>query len=516
MRNVETSLSAKIIRNVVSSGLRVVLLAPLPFIMTPLILRKIGTAGYGTWAVFVALNSLTSLADLGMVGTVSKYVAEYYAHKDFQGLNRLLNTGLVIFAVISCTVGLVVWSSSRLITSTLFKGSSAPTGELAVLLKYFVIVISANILTLLLSSVTTGLQRLDLSSWIGTINVLGVAIIGGGLLLRGWGLEGLVFGQVCASILTVATYAVVVKRLLPEARLKMESVDRAEAKKMFSFSLRLYITQAAVAVQNQLEKFLLALFVGVPAAGWYDMGGDIALKLRGLISLVLGPILPAASELNALNDEQRLKELYYRAQKYLAFFGVPLACYVTVIARRFVGLWVGPQLSFVAVPLAVLLWVNFFNLVTGPGFLIFAGKGHLSPGIRSAMASIILNVVFSVPLIYWLGFAGAVVGTSLSVVFGSTYFIYLFHTQTGYSVSRLLREAYGKPLICGIVVGTGLWMACREIAPSWVRLGVFGVLFGVVYVAAVLGSRFFDRYDWSKIESLVPMARHARWLIPVA
>ena len=57
-------LSAKIIRNVIFGGLRYVLVAPIPFLLTPLILHKIGTAGYGTWAVFLAINGLTSLADM--------------------------------------------------------------------------------------------------------------------------------------------------------------------------------------------------------------------------------------------------------------------------------------------------------------------------------------------------------------------------------------------------------------------------------------------------------------------
>src|SRR5258707_6506447 len=89
------SLSAKMVRIVAASGLRSVLVAPVPFIMTPIILRKIGTAGYGTWAVFLAISGLTSLADLGMVGTLGKHVAEYHARKDFEALNRLLSTGLV-------------------------------------------------------------------------------------------------------------------------------------------------------------------------------------------------------------------------------------------------------------------------------------------------------------------------------------------------------------------------------------------------------------------------------------
>ncbi len=207
------------------------------------------------------------------------------------------------------------------------------------------------------------------------MNIYCAALVSIILLYRGRGLSALVFGQVCSSVLGLAIYAIAVKGLLPEATLNTRLFDVTEAKKMFHFSLRLYLTQAAVAVHNQIEKFLLAFFTGVAAAGWYDIASDVALKIRALVSLVLGPVLPAASELDALQDEKRLEELYFRTQKYLAFFGVPLTCYVAAISSRFVDLWLGSKLAFLGIPLADLLSVNFFNLITGPGFLIFAGRG---------------------------------------------------------------------------------------------------------------------------------------------
>jgi O-antigen/teichoic acid export membrane protein len=512
----QTALSSKIIRNVISSGFRSILVAPVPFIMTPIILRKIGTGGYGTWAVFLAISGLTSLADLGMVGTLSKHVAEYHARKDYESLNRLLNTGLAIFAALSIGLASVLWLVCSMVPAILFRGSPLQGADLVVLFRYFLIVIFANILTLLFSSVTSGLQRLDLTNGISTVSIYCAAVIGGVLLFRGWGLRGLVCGQICASVLSLTIYGVALRRLLPWFIPSAMHIDAAEAKKMFHFSLRLYLTQAAVAVHNQIEKFLLALFVGVAAAGWYDIASDVALKIRGLLSLVLGPVLPAASELDAIRDEERIAELYFRTQKYLAFFGIPAVCFVAAISKPFVNLWIGPKLAFLGFPLAVLLLVNFYNLVTGPGFLIFAGRGNLRPGMQSAVAGLILNVVLSFGMIYRFGFAGALLGTSISLGVASTYFLYLFHRQTGYSVKKLFREAYLKPMIISIPLAGLLMLALGARIPSWAALVALGILFFALYVTTLLFSHFFDRYDWSKFESLIPAIRHARRIIPVA
>ena len=224
-------LGNKIIRNVIFGGLRYLFVVPIPFVMTPLILHKIGVAGYGTWAVFLALNGLTSLADLGLVGTLSKFVAEYHAQRDFIALARLLNSGLGLFLMLDVVVSAALWVAIPLLVKNLFHGSTVPSAELIVLLRCFLVVIAANILTQLFASVTTGLQRLDLTNVMSAVNVLLGAFLGGFLLLRGWGLRGLVYGYIGAGVLTVAIYLAMVRKLLPQIPLNPFRFDTAEARK---------------------------------------------------------------------------------------------------------------------------------------------------------------------------------------------------------------------------------------------------------------------------------------------
>jgi O-antigen/teichoic acid export membrane protein len=263
-------------------------------------------------------------------------------------------------------------------------------------------------------------------------------------------------------------------------------------------------------VHNQIEKVFLAALVGVAPVGWYDIASDSALKVRGAIGFILGPILPAASELDALGDESRIKELYYRAHKYLALCGVPVVCWVAAISRRFVELWIGRDLRMVAVPLSILLCVNFFNLATGPGFYILAGKGDMGPGIQSAALGVILNTVLSFILIYKFGFAGAVVGTSVSLLVASAYFIAVFHRRMRYLFSRVVWECYWKPFCCSCLALVPALLAKQQKNTSWAGLAEIGILFGVLYCAAILSSGFIDQYDWAKLASIAPVLGQAR------
>ena len=509
-------LGAKITRNVAYNGVRLILLAPLPLVVIPFFLKKLGTSGYGTWAIFLAVNGLTSLADLGLVTALSKHVAEFYAVKDFPALRRLINTGLVLYLGIAGLLAGILWISSSFLLTALFRGSPIPARELEILWYYLILLVFANILTLFLSSVVIGLQRMDLSAGINSLNILCAAGLSILFLSWNWGLRGVLYAYVLAAWIAAFIYVYVAHGLLPEVRLSLASCRWAVAKEILGFGLTAYVTTIAVVIHNQIEKVYLAHFVGVVPVGLYDISSDLALKLRAIPSFVLGPIMPAASELHALTDQSRLVHLYYRTHKYLALIGVPLLVYVTFVSKHFVELWVGPSLSMIAMPLSTLLIVNFINVMTGPGLSILVGGGILKPGVYSAILGIVSNVTMSLFLIRAFGFRGAVIGTSLALMIGSVSFLYMFRQKTGNTYSGVLRRAYTKPVVCCLAIVAGFWLFTGKEHWSWARLVFEGIIFGTAYLLSLLLVRFFDDRDVDIVESFFPIARIARRIIPDA
>jgi len=495
---------------------RLVLLAPLPFLIIPFFLKKLGPSGYGTWAVFVAAIGLTSLADLGLVTTLSKHVAEFYTLKDFSALGRLISTGIVLYSGIACLLSIILWVSSSFLIALLFRGSPVSVGELTILWRYLILLIFANTLTMLFSSVVIGLQRMDLTTGINSLNLLTSAALSVLFLDWNWGLRGVLYGYTLAGWINLLVSGYAMRRLLPEIRLSLLECRWSMAKEIFGFSVKTYVSQVAVVIHNQIEKIYLARFTGVISVGWYDISSDLALKLRGIPSVVLAPIMPAASELHALSDRGRLAHLYYRTHKYLALLGIPLVAYIVFASRDFVELWVGPGLGIIAMPLCVLLVVDFINLTTGPGLHILVGGGKLKPGLYSAILGILLNVTLSLFLIRAYGFGGAVIGTSLSLIVASCFFLYLFRRETGRTLPKVFRIAYLKPMVCAVAGIAALWMLTHSERSSWSKLVVNCVVFGIIYLVLLLLVHFFDSSDLAMLERFLPIPQIARRIIPDA
>ena len=508
--------SQKIIRNVLFSALRAALLWPIPLILIPYILGKIGVTNYGIWAVFLAIISLTALSDLGLAGTLTKHVAEYYARRDNPALNRLVDTGLMLYLLIAALLAGALCVASGLLIPLFFHQLLIPRPQLQALWYLFSCIVAVNTLTIPFYSIVNGLQRMDLSNILTSLNVISRAVLTVALLWKGLGLEGLVLANLLAPLLVLVCYVWVVHKLVPELNLNPLRSDPREIKHIFSFGLQMYLTQIATTVHMQIDKLYLAFFTGLAAAGFYNIASDTAWKIRTIPEMLLSPIMAAASELDAQEAQQKLRELYFRCHKYMALCGVPAVVFVVVFCRPLVQLWLGPKLALVAYPLAILATIDFFNLMCGPGYLIYIGRGVLRPGINSAFIAVMLNLVLSLVLIYFLGLSGAVWGTTIAVFVGTVYFIYVFHRQTGYPLWETVRRAYLKPCLCSLASAGFLLLLNGHWAGGWPGMCLKAALFGMLYLLGVTFTRFFDRFDLAKAESVFPAARFARRIIPIA
>lgn len=376
--------SAKVVRNALFSLLQTIIVFPISFLLIPFVLGRVGISDYGVYAVFFAVVGFAALTDLGMAATLTKHVAEHHAKGDLAALKRLLDTGLMMYLLVSLFLISGLLAASGWLLPALFRNTSVPYHELRHLWLVTILTAGISILGAPFSSVVLGLQRMDLGSVLGFVIVVSNAVFTVLFLNLGWHLRGLVYANLAGALLGLGLLMGFVHKLLPNISINPFHFDREEMKQVFSFSWRLYVTQVGFVIQCQIEKVYLAWLVGVTPVGWYNIASTGGVKARRLPELLLSPVMAAASELDARGDEEKLKELYYRAHKYTAFVSIPLVVLAAVLCRQFVNLWLGPQLIVVAIPFALLVLTNIFNLITGPGFLISIGRENCPRLLRPA------------------------------------------------------------------------------------------------------------------------------------
>jgi O-antigen/teichoic acid export membrane protein len=508
-------IGSKIVRNAASGALRLVVLAPIPFLLTPFLLRHVGTAGFGIWAVLLSLNGLTGLADLGIVGTLTKHVSEHYTRSDYERVNRVINAGILVFSVLALISVFAVNAASGSLVSVFFRRSSLPMFEVQHAIRLLSVAIALNLLAFPFASVISGLQRLDLTNLLWALNAIITALAAVVFVELGKGIPGLVDAIILTSGILFVFNALLARRLLPQLRIRPGLVRLAEIKALSTFSLQVYVVQVASTVYFQTEKLLLAHFAGPTPVGWYEIANDLALKIRNAPALLMTPLMPAAAELEARGDHARTSELYYRAHKYLAFIGVAMFTVVGLLAYRFVELWLGPGFSTTARALIVLTGVQIAHLAAGPALLILVGRGTLGPAVRFALVGMLGTLILSSILISLWGFTGALYGTSVSVLSATAYLILMFHQETGFSVRRLMR-IYVQPVLLGLfLTGVAAYLIpFRQL--HWPGMISTALALLIANSVGLLLLRYFDAFDLGIVGRFVPVPEVIRksWLFP--
>lgn len=489
--------------------LRIVVLAPIPFLLTPFLLRHVGGTGFGIWAVLLSLNGLTALADLGITGTLTKHVSEHYTRQDYENLNRVMNAGILMFSAIAAVSVLAVNLAAGFLISAFFRQSPLPIWQLQHAIRLLSIAIALNLLAFPFASVMSGLQRLDLTNLLWALNAIFTAVAAAVFVAMGKGIPGLVDAIVLTSGILFTLNVILAWRLLPELRIRPGLVRLDDIKALSAFSLQVYVVQVASTVYFHTEKLLLAHFTGPTPVAWYEIGNDLALKIRNAPALLMTPLMPAASELEARGDQVRASELYYRTHKYLAFIGVATFTLVALLAHRFIELWLGPGFSAAARALIVLTGVQIANLAGSPALLILVGRGTLRPAVRFALVGMLGTLILSTILISCWGFAGALYGTAVSVLGAAAYLIWMFHEETGFSKRRLIR-IYVRPMLWGL--GLAGW--AHYLIPvgqfHWAGIITTAIAIAAVFATGLLLSRYFDAFDLRILERFVPIPESVR------
>lgn len=495
----------RLARNALFNLLRFGWVALIGLLLLPYVVRKLGVDLYGIWALALALVSFAGLADLGMGATLIKFVAEHRGREELHRLNELLNTALVVYGVLALVVGIVFFAAFDYIAAALFGRVAAPyLAEARFVLGGSVLVFALTYTFTGYLSVPMGSQRYDVSAAIAaglaTLNAVGTVVV----LEMGLGLRGLVLNMALVALVNIGLHLSAARWLLPQLVFNPLLFSRRVLREMLGFSTKMFASQVATVVHFQADKLILGYFLGSVAVTYYEAASALARQVRAAPETIIAPIMPAASELQALGQTGRLAELYRRAQRYNVLIGLPLVVLTALLADTIVHLWLGPGFGPAAFALRLLVLAYFANILTGPGFHLLNGMGQPQYGMYSSIFAVLTNLGFSLALVVPLGFGGVVMGTALSMVAALAYFLVLFHWQTGLPFSDTALEGGLRPVLAATIAATvAALLAARAPANPWAAVGLVGALFGIAYMGCLFLLRHFDGEDWRLLSGLL-------------
>ena len=84
-------------RNIFFNWMGLVLTAGIAFYLNPFLVHHLGTEQFGIWALCFSILAYTDFFDVGVRQSLARYLPKYYGVQDYENMNRVLNTGNLIY-----------------------------------------------------------------------------------------------------------------------------------------------------------------------------------------------------------------------------------------------------------------------------------------------------------------------------------------------------------------------------------------------------------------------------------
>lgn len=477
MKALAEKTSEKVVRNSIFGVARYLITVPISFFLVPFIIGHVGLFYFGVWALVSSFSYYVSMLNFGVGNALAKYVAEYYAVKKFKEINEALNTSLLVFILIAAAFSFIGIILSAWIIEVFFHASPDISNELVFILIISIISTALGFVFSLFASVLTGLQRIDTISKVAVsimvLNAIGTVIV----LSLGYGIKGLVINNFFITLYAVSAFFLLARKNLPSLVINPLMFTKKTFKKIFSFSLQMHLFNLFDAIQNQLDKLLLAFFSSVTFVSFYEIAFKISTHIRMIPAIIVNPLMPAASELFSLKNKKGIENLYYRSMKYSIVCAMPLFFVFFSLMDQTLFFWVGEGFEIAATIFYVLGIGYFVGLLNAPALYILDGVGKPKYGMITSFISMTVNLSFSVILFLSIGFIGIVIATTLGFITSTVLLNIFFH--------RFMKLGYGNlfrillpPFFLSILLAAGVFFL-EGFLP--VNLLIFISLFGVFF-----------------------------------
>lgn len=417
----------------------------------PLVVRGLGEAGYGVYALVTAIVGYFAVMDINLTAGSVKYIAQHRANGDQDRIAETVSFGLATYAGIGLAGGLGIYCSAATLVETVFAVPPALHHEATSTLQLAALAFLCGQLQIYLNSVPQSLLRYDISGRLEMVlgTLLPLATVG--VLALGHDLFEVILLRVIASSLHGLLLWRAMLRLLPGWRWRWPAGGARAA--LLRFSGWSCLARFAALSYAHADKLVIGALVGVSGLAYFAVAATLANRVLGLGFRLSAVLFPATSALAARGELARLAALYLKATRYVTYLNGAILVLVAVFAYPLLGYWMSAAFArHGATILALMACSQFVDSLTSLPSLVNDGMGHPRVSGLFAVARALSGLgAVTVGVAGW-GIDGAAWGhLAASLVFSTAFLAYVHGRTVPTSLRRLLIRGY-LPGLAGIVL----------------------------------------------------------------
>jgi O-antigen/teichoic acid export membrane protein len=365
------------------------------FFLIAFFLGQLGEERYGVWVLIGSVFQYRGILSLGLNSAVNRYIPVHLAQGDFAGVSRTVSTSfmyLLSMGIVLAVVCFFIYSNLEkwfVITPDLLN-----TAKLLVLVVGFLYCLSFPLQ--IFNATLSGLQRYDIINIIVLSFFVTRTILLVVLLKQGYGLltMGLVFG---ATEVTGHLFkGFFVKKLLPQATITLRGFSWKFLKESTAYGTNTLLYTMGALILYKAGNILIGVFIDAASISRFSIAVAAIMLMASITQMFLKAVKPAVSDLDARGDSMRMQQVAFLTQKYTLLIIIPSCCFLVVMGREFLGVWVGAKiqdaavLDMMATVMAIMAVAQAVSLSQYSNFVVLVGRGyHKVFGVLTLITAVI-------------------------------------------------------------------------------------------------------------------------------
>ena len=370
------------------------------FVTVGIVVRQIGAESYGLYLTLAMIGGFVVLLDLGLGEATLKYVAQYHARDDIEGVNRVVGATLAVYLLVGLVGGGVIIGCASWIVQ-IFK---MDPGEYARAARLFMIAGLSFILVPVVGAFRTipqAVHRYDVFSKAQVV----MELLRGGMIiavvLLGYGLLGLVVWMVANQALNLVVMMVIAVRLVPGLH-PWPRPTRRGLREVFGYGVFSFVNQILGTLIVYVDRFILGMFFGMAEVAYLGVPKQMLLRAQGVYISAGSPLFPKFS---AMKEGSGMRHLFLFSTWCMQCLSLALFVPTVIILPEFMRLWQGAEFASHSAPVAMVIaaaaavqgaTLPYYGLLKGTARIHWLTVIYIVTAVVGIMASVVLVSIFGV------------------------------------------------------------------------------------------------------------------------
>jgi O-antigen/teichoic acid export membrane protein len=273
------------------------------------------------------------------------------------------------------------------------------------------------------TAVLHGLHRFDITALLSLVRsllfALGVvaALVTGGDLLH-------VAGAHLAAMVLVQIGAIWwIYRLKPEFRFGFRGGSKGAIKRIMDFSWPLFMVNLGGQMQSKTDEIIIGARLPVGLITPYSVAMLLSRVPQLFAEQFVSFFLPIASELDAKNEQEKLRELFLLGTRSTLTVFLPVGGTLAILSKPILAAWVGDAYAEYSVLVWVLCGAWMLDTMQWPAAMVLQGMNrHRIFGVV-AIGTGLANILLSLALIPFFGLLGIALGTLITAAIETAFVV---------------------------------------------------------------------------------------------